>query len=192
MAANSLPAPMGFNSAVIKPETRVNKSEEAGQILETEPLCPYCLKRPIMSNNAIACEECSQMTLISGQQPKCETCSDTGTAKVICRPLDEEIPQYIPCQDCKKGKALTQPDWRKQIRGPSSKTNYYPLSCDKPEQPNLKIIAEIEGLISQVNDKLYKIREFKRTKQLNIRTQALEEIDLFQKNTLFELRKAFE
>jgi len=34
------------------------------------PLCPYCLKRPILSGNAIACEECSQMTLISPKRGK--------------------------------------------------------------------------------------------------------------------------
>ena len=57
------------------------------------------------------------------------------------------------------------------------------------EQPNknLMIIKEIEGLMSQVNKKL-KIMKC----QLSIKTQALEEIDLFQKTTLFELRKAFE
>ena len=59
-------------------------------------------------------------------------------------------------------------------------------------QPNLKIIAEIEGLISQVNDKLYQLPEIKVMKcQLTLRGKALEELDLFQ-TTLYELRKAFE
>lgn len=34
------------------------------------PLCPYCLKRPILSDNAIACEECSQMTLVNPKRGK--------------------------------------------------------------------------------------------------------------------------
>ncbi|KKK68598.1 hypothetical protein LCGC14_2942480 [marine sediment metagenome] len=61
------------------------------------------------------------------------------------------------------------------------------------EQPNLKIIEEIEGLISQVNEKLYQLPEIKVMKcQLTLRGKALEELDLFQKTTLFELKKAFE
>ncbi|KKL08569.1 hypothetical protein LCGC14_2574540 [marine sediment metagenome] len=66
-----------------------------------------------------------------------------------------------------------------------------------PEQPNLKIIGEIEGLISQVNDKLCKITTLSGEGRLTVRRtqlkgQALEEIDLFQKTTLHSLRKAFE
>ena len=61
-----------------------------------------------------------------------------------------------------------------------------------PDQPNLKIIGEIEGLISQVNEKLYQLPETKIMKcQLTLRGKALEEIDLFQKTTLYELKKIF-
>ncbi len=64
-------------------------------------------------------------------------------------------------------------------------------------QPNLKIIEEIEGLISQVNEKLCKITTLSGEGRLTVRRtqlkgQALEEIDLLQKTTLHELRKAFE
>lgn len=72
-----------------------------------------------------------------------------------------------------------------------------------PEQPNqnLMLIEEIEGLLSQVNDKLGALR----IKAFNISTegqlkdnkhhlvsQALEEIDLLQNTTMHDLRKAFE
>ena len=65
-------------------------------------------------------------------------------------------------------------------------------SRDKPEQPNqnLMIIEEIEGLMSQVNEKIREL-PFNSTNSPKIST-ALEEIDLFQKTTLFDLRKAFE
>ncbi len=64
----------------------------------------------------------------------------------------------------------------------------------EPEQPNqnLMIIEEIEGLMSQVNERLIKLSD-----ELSIPNRAcillaLEEIDLFQKTTLFDLRRAFE
>ena len=101
-------APMGFNSIVIKPETRVNKAEDAGQHLQES----------------------------------------------LCRE--------------------TEPD--------------------QPNQ-NLMIIEEIEGLFSQVNDKLYKLSGGQPVLMkctVTITSKAIEEIDLFQKTTLFELRKAFE
>ena len=69
------------------------------------------------------------------------------------------------------------------------------------EQPNqnLIIITEIEGLLSQVNNKLYDLSPGDLTKYNakvgEIRVElanAREEIDLFQKTTLHELRKAFE
>lgn len=40
------------------------------------------------------------------EKPECKMCGDTGKAKVICRPLDEEIPQYVPCKYCEKGKRV--------------------------------------------------------------------------------------
>ena len=125
------PAFMGFNSAVIKPETRVNKAEDAGQHLE---------------------------------QPKCKTCEDT-----------REIEEQAECGNTILGDCP---------------------EC-QPDQPNqnLMIIEEIEGLMSQVNDKLYLINNglnSLKLQGLKEKHKALEEIDLFQKNTLFKLRKAFE
>lgn len=71
------------------------------------------------------------------------------------------------------------------------------LNCqeEKIEQPNqnLMIIEEIEGLMSQVNEKLYQLEEpWKYNYTTPEKSKALEEIDLFQKTTLFELRKTFE
>ena len=110
-------ANMGFNSVVIKPETRVNSSEVAGQ-----------------------------------------------------------HPELCNCIDC------------------------MPKSIEKQfEQPNkdLMIIEEIEGLMSQVNEKVFELQKMiykgdSANKRYELISQALEEIDLFQKTTLFELRKAFE
>jgi len=67
------------------------------------------------------------------------------------------------------------------------------------------IHEEIEGLMSQVNEKIEDLDvgvfgavpiDFdvsgKMNERARLKGQALEEIDLFQKTTLFELRKAFE
>lgn len=126
LASNSRDT-MGFNSAVIKPETRVNKTESAEESLE---------------------------------QPKSRTCL-TEQAHLI-------------------------------------NENDGVLANPEPSNQNLKIIEEIEGLISQVNEKLdilnrewaSLISENKYRLMVKI-SQAVDEIDLFQKTTLFELRKAF-
>lgn len=64
----------------------------------------------------------------------------------------------------------------------------------EPEQPNqnLMLIEEIEGLMSQMNDKLWEIPLETSDKRNLLIRQTLEEIDLFQKTTLFDLRKSFE
>lgn len=61
------------------------------------------------------------------------------------------------------------------------------------EQPNqnLMLIEEIEGLLSQVNDKIY-ILSASSLDRTQLRAKALEEIDLLQKTTIHDLRKAFE
>ena len=67
-----------------------------------------------------------------------------------------------------------------------------------PEQPNqnLMVIEEIEGLMSQVNEKIHKLTfshdSSDVTKKQTLWSQAIEEIDIFQKTTLFDLRKACE
>ena len=71
----------------------------------------------------------------------------------------------------------------------------YSIDQPEPEQPNqsIMIIEEIEGLISQVNDKLDELDggHYACVKAVK-KAQVLEEINIFQKTTLFELRKAFE
>ena len=137
-------APMGFNSAVIKPETRLNKTENAGQHLKP-PKCRFC-----------------------GAERKRE--AKFGNWQFKCK-----------CYSKAKFSELTNEDYE---------------GC-KPEQPNqnLMIITEIEGLMSQVNDKLVSIpigSYIGSGERRKLMGQAAEEIDLFQKTTLFELRKAFE
>ena len=114
---------LGMNSHVIKPETRVNKAEDADKPV-VEESCP--LKK----------------LLKDGQQP---ICGD---------------------------------------------------KCTEQPNKNLMIITEIEGLMSQVNEKIHKLTFSHNTSDITKKqilwSQAIEEIDLFQKTTLFELRKAFE
>ena len=103
--------------------------------------------------------------------------------------------------------AVTKPEMRVNKACPLKeplKEGQKPICGDKCEDQNLKIISEIEGLISQVNENLAKLSDFNLRKAFsrfdfkiddsmkNKVSQAIEEIDLFQKTTLFELRKAFE
>lgn len=63
------------------------------------------------------------------------------------------------------------------------------------EGQNLMIIEEIEGLMSQVSDKVDNLNmlvSMDDSKQSKLISQAFEEINLFQKTTLFKLRKTFE
>ena len=76
--------------------------------------------------------------------------------------------------------------------------NHPYADCTCVEQPNqnLMIIEEIEGLMSQVNEKIHKLTfshdSSNITKKQTLWSQAIEEIDLFQKTTLFKLRKVSE
>ena len=56
---------------------------------------------------------------------------------------------------------------------------------------NINHINAIEGLLSQVNDHLYHI-EPENPRQHLSKSQAVEEIDLFQKTTLHDMRILFE
>jgi len=55
-----------------------------------------------------------------------------------------------------------------------------------PNTAHAKIIDEIADLLAKANEKMYELPIHP------IRSKAIEEIDMFQKTTLFELRKAFE
>lgn len=70
-----------------------------------------------------------------------------------------------------------------------------PNPCFQGE--NLKIIKEIEGLISQVNEKIEQLGAPTTTdstvnEKLRLKSQAFEEINLFETTTLFKLRKLYE
>ena len=125
------PATLGSNSHVIKPETRVNKTED------------------------------KHLHRYTGAINEFPGIDESGG--VLANP--EQLPGRLHTKECECG------------------------NC--PEQPNqnLMIITEIEGLLSQVNEKLESLRY---VTQPGVISTALEEIDLFQKTTLFKLRKAFE
>ena len=148
--ANHSSAPMGFNSVVIKPETRVNKAEDADQHLE-EPKCRLCNdKKEIVRTFT------GSIGLETAWRPKGSSTSREDEIKA--------------CPDC---------------------------TCTEQPNQNLMIIEEIEGLFSQVNDKLESLNvptvtDSTINEELRLKSQALEEIDLFQRLTLFDLRKAFE
>lgn len=109
-------------------------------------------------------------------------------------------------KECLAKSSSTPMGFNSVIIKPETRTNkiedaHEPVGCPDleamhsnktAEQPNknLMIIEEIEGLISQVNEKLERLEAY--YGKSKVKNQALEEIDLFQKTTLFELRKAFE
>ena len=149
--------PMGFNSVVVKPETRVNKIESAEQALTNQ-------------NNV--CRHCGA----------CRIVRPTGEWQFTCRCYEDDT-LYPPLDNYKPPKCVL-PDENGGVLA-------------NPEQPNqnLMIIEEIEGLMSQVNEKVensLRIGGNNKKEKIVLLSQAVEEIDLFQKTTLFELRKAFE
>ena len=132
------PAVEGKNTPVIRPETRANNAEDAGQHLQ-ESLCRES----------------------EPEQPK-DGCKHCGACRMV-RPTGE---WQFNCR-CYEDDKL------------------YPL-LEQPNQ-NLMIIEEIEGLLSQANDKMYELPIHP------VRSKAIEEIDLLNKVTVkIELRKAFE
>jgi len=56
---------------------------------------------------------------------------------------------------------------------------------------NISHVNSIEGLLSQVNEHLCQITP-ENSEQHKSKDRAIEEIDLFQKTTLFEMRNKFE
>ena len=72
----------------------------------------------------------------------------------------------------------------------------YGEDCKKcPEQPNSNamIVKTIQSLMTVVNNELVKLGEnSERMSRKAVVLKALEEIDLFERTTLFELQKAFE
>ncbi len=99
---------------------------------------------------------------------------------------------YNDCDPCSCGASITEqpvgcPDLDAMHLGIPNKT----------EQPNTNamIVKTIQGLMSVINNELDKLNE--ETKYLSCHRnslvlRALEEIDVFEKTTLYELQKAFE
>lgn len=61
------------------------------------------------------------------------------------------------------------------------------------EQPNqnLMLVEEIEGLLSQVNEKIWELPVAgEKRATIVLRNEAIETIDLLQKTTIHDLRKA--
>ena len=92
-------------------------------------------------------------------------------------------------QPNQKSRELTKEEIEK-IDSDMKKLGFKPIYEDKKlDQPNqnLMIIEEIEGLLSQANEKMYELPIH------TVRSKAIEEIGVLQSVTIsIELRKAFE
>ena len=103
-------------------------------------------------------------------------------------------------EECPANHSSAPMGFNSAVIKPETRANKAEVADQHLDQPNqnLMIIEEIEGLISQVNEKIGKLNisgnneMLINSKALNLAQMASEEIDLFQKTTLFELRKAFE
>lgn len=114
-------------------------------------------------------ETAAKNSEVAGQpleQPKCKTCDDT---KKTTKPDPDILPvnwAVIPCPDC----------------------------IEQPNQ-NAMIVKTIQGLMSVINHNLEKLNTNTRMLSCHRNSlvlQALEDIDIFERTTLFELQKAFE
>jgi len=117
--------------------------------------------------------------------------------------MKEDLKQpECDCLSCQtKAVVLKDVSVDKQFKAPykinigiKDKPNYRAVKL--PNQ-NITLISTIESLMSIVNDNLIKLKPYNLDeiiyqKQAGAKHRAFEEIDLFQKTTLFELRKAFE
>ena len=161
------PTTLGLNSAVIKPETRVNKAEDAGQTLEP-------LEYPEMCKNTKRIVKACRQVVRSANDYDSDTMTTPVTVVQACEQLNCVL------ETIKK----------------EAEQGMIKMGFEQPNQ-DLMIITEIEGLMSQVNDKLESLNAPTVTdstinEELRLKSQALEDIDIFQKTTLFKLRKAFE
>ena len=136
--ANRPPATLGMNSHVIKPETRVNKAEDAGQDLGVPVLTADVNGRLLKAKELRALNDHINRQL--NKNPNQTHCPKCG----------QEWIKHGPHYTCIDNKA----------EQPAKEPNYYPLSCDKPEEPspNLKIIEQAEGKLC--NNKKEVVRTF--------------------------------
>ena len=124
------------------------------------------------------CPKCSIETEIAAEEKRQTDALSTIQGK--------NTPVIKPEARVNSSKVAGQPKGNHSSACASLNHPYADCTCVEQPNQNLMIITEIEGLMSQVNEKLYKLPN------IVSRFKAIEEIDLFQKTTLFELRKAFE
>ncbi len=157
------------------------------------PGMPKPLKRGFMGLNAnIIKPETRRNSSEVAEQPKECNCKDRMHLEgaILC-PDCVEQPKDV-CRHCGACRIVRPSgEWQFNCRCYEDDKLYL---TEQPNQ-NLMIIEEIEGLISQANEKLDILNRntyMLPCQQPILISTALEEIDLFQKTTLFELRRAFE
>lgn len=172
---------LGLNAQVIKSGMRVNSNPEPEQSTNTP-------------------EEAIDKLFPLTEQPKYDKCQYCGAGRVVrpsgeyqyaCHCDEVENCSYNPPKCAlpnEDGGVLANPEQRfkapcKKNIGTEDKPDYRAIG--QPNQ-NLMIISEIEGLMSQVNEKVDGLPAH------TLRNQLHKEINDIQKTTLFGLRKAFE
>lgn len=125
-------------------------------------------------DGAVLCPDCSAS---EPEQPNCKTC---GNADESCKTIKRKYrSEDYPCDKYEPARATTLAETKVE--------NSQPLEEPNPE---LMIVKTIQGLMCQVNSKFNELCATDERKALL--HKALEEIDLFEKTTLYELQKAFE
>jgi hypothetical protein len=170
------PKTLGFNSHVIKPESRVNSSEVAEQP-------PEPIKFPEMCENTKKIIKACKLVVQAAEDYDTDTMTTPVTVVQACEQLNCVLERM-----------------KREAEAGMKEMGFEQRPDCKPEQSNLMIITAIECLFSQVNDRLCELRiglnfvkQTEKYQAIDVQiAQALEDIDLFQKTTLFELRKAFE
>ena len=148
----------GNNTPVIKPETRVTKAEDAEQPFKPIEFPEMCKDTKLIIK---ACKQVIQ----SAEDYETDTMTTPITVVQACEQLN-----YL-LEDIRNNKAGI------------------PACVKSTEQPNqnLMIIEEIEGLMSQANEKMYDLPIHP------VRSTAIEEIDILLRITIKkQLREAFE
>ncbi len=138
----------------------------------------------------------SRLRTIDKPKPNCKTC---GNADESCKTIErkyrnEDYPcdKYEPASVPRATEEKNTLDIKPETGVKNSKDVGQPLEQPNPE---LMIVKTIQGLMSTTNNQLDKLNEL--TKLLSCHRnslvrKALEEINLFEKTTLFELQRSFE
>lgn len=171
---------LGLNAHVIKPETRINKTEDAGQHFE-QPKYAESVSRHFICQCGDLCKAISPPA-VADQHPEqigVPALADNVNGNLLgekeLKSLNEHMNKYgflgTHCPNC----------------GHEWSTHNYDCDNKPPEQPNQMIITEIEGLVSQANEKMYDLPIHP------TRSMAIEEIDILLRITIKkQLREAFE